>query len=75
MQLSVTRQGDFVIMEVTANAFLLHMVRNIAGVLQAIGAGIKPVEWGCRGAGKQGSKTGRRYRSCGWSLPGKSDIS
>jgi len=45
MQLSVTRQGDFVIMEVTANAFLLHMVRNIAGVLQAIGAGMKPAEW------------------------------
>lgn len=45
MHLSVTRQGDFVILDITANAFLLHMVRNIAGVLQAIGEGVKPVEW------------------------------
>jgi len=30
---------------VEANAFLHHMVRNIAGVLMAIGAGDRPVEW------------------------------
>ena len=31
--------GDFVLLEVTANAFLHHMVRNIAGLLIHIGAG------------------------------------
>jgi len=43
--LSVTRQRDFVIIEVEANAFLLHMVRNIVGVLFEIGEGIKPPDW------------------------------
>lgn len=30
---------------ITANAFLHHMVRNIAGVLIAIGCGDQPVQW------------------------------
>ena len=42
---NVSRQGDMVVIDIQANAFLHHMVRNIAGVLLAIGAGIKPVEW------------------------------
>ena len=75
MQLSVTRQGDFVIMEVPANAFLLHMVRNIAGVLQAIGAGMKPVEWAAEVLASKDQKAGRRYCSCRWSIPGESDLS
>lgn len=45
MALSVQRQGELVIMEIEANAFLLHMVRNIAGVLMEIGEGRKPVAW------------------------------
>ncbi|MBK8507475.1 MAG: tRNA pseudouridine(38-40) synthase TruA [Candidatus Competibacter sp.] len=44
-ELTVRRQGDGVVLEVEANAFLHHMVRNIAGVLMAIGAGERPVEW------------------------------
>ncbi|MCP5158177.1 MAG: tRNA pseudouridine(38-40) synthase TruA [Gammaproteobacteria bacterium] len=44
-KLNVRRQGDGVILDVKANAFLHHMVRNIAGVLIAIGAGDRPVEW------------------------------
>ena len=31
--------------DVQANAFLQHMVRNIAGVLMTIGAGEQPVAW------------------------------
>ena len=31
--------------DIQANAFLHHMVRNIAGTLMAIGRGEKPVEW------------------------------
>jgi tRNA pseudouridine38-40 synthase len=37
--LSVRRIGDFVLLEVTANAFLHHMVRNIAGLLMHVGHG------------------------------------
>ncbi len=43
--LDVSRSGDFVYLDVCANAFLHHMVRNIAGVLMTIGAGEKPIEW------------------------------
>jgi tRNA pseudouridine38-40 synthase len=38
-QLRVQRCGDFVLLEVTANAFLHHMVRNIAGLLIHVGSG------------------------------------
>lgn len=44
-QLSVLRRGDYLYLDVEANAFLHHMVRNIAGVLMAVGAGEQPVEW------------------------------
>lgn len=42
---TIQRQGDFVIFEIEANAFLHHMVRNIAGSLMKIGAGLREVEW------------------------------
>ncbi|MES2625761.1 MAG: tRNA pseudouridine(38-40) synthase TruA [Pseudomonadota bacterium] len=45
IELSVVRLGDYVVLEVEANAFLLHMVRNLVGVLLAIGDGRKPPEW------------------------------
>jgi len=38
-RLEVRRMGEFVLLEVTANAFLHHMVRNIAGLLIHIGTG------------------------------------
>ena len=44
-ELTVRRQGDGIVLEVEANAFLQHMVRNIAGVLLAIGGGDRPVAW------------------------------
>ena len=44
-ELIVRRQGDGVTLEVEANAFLHHMVRNIAGVLMAIGGGERPLAW------------------------------
>ncbi len=44
-QLQVTRTGDLVVIDITANAFLHHMVRNIAGVLIAIGSARHPVNW------------------------------
>jgi tRNA pseudouridine38-40 synthase len=44
-ELKVFRKDDLVIIDIQANAFLHHMVRNIAGVLMAIGAGEQPVGW------------------------------
>ena len=44
-EIEVTRRGELVIVTVCANAFLHHMVRNIAGVLIAIGTGERPVDW------------------------------
>lgn len=44
-RLDVSRQQDRVIIDVTADGFLHHMVRNIAGVLIAIGEGDRPVDW------------------------------
>lgn len=41
----VTRHQDHIIMEIQANAFLHHMVRNIMGVLLTIGKGTEPPEW------------------------------
>jgi tRNA pseudouridine38-40 synthase len=43
-RLAVTRRGDWVVLEITANAFLHHMVRNIAGLLMSIGHGESPAE-------------------------------
>jgi len=43
--IKVTRHGHFVVIEIQANAFLHHMVRNIVGVLMRIGAGLENPEW------------------------------
>jgi tRNA pseudouridine38-40 synthase len=44
-ELAVTRHGDFVMIHARADAFLHHMIRNIAGVLCTIGAGERPPVW------------------------------
>lgn len=44
-QIQVSRHGELVVIDLTANAFLHHMVRNIAGVLIAVGSGKHPVSW------------------------------
>ncbi len=43
--LHIVRRGDLIVLEVQANAFLHHMVRNIVGVLLAVGVGDKPTSW------------------------------
>lgn len=43
--LQVQRCGDLITLRVHANAFLHHMIRNIAGVLMAIGRGERPLAW------------------------------
>lgn len=42
--LSIHRRGAFVYMDITANAFLHHMVRTIIGTLLPVGAGAQPVD-------------------------------
>lgn len=43
--LTVRRRGEWLVIDVTANAFLHHMVRNIAGLLIAIGKGDADPSW------------------------------
>jgi len=43
--LHIIRRGDLIVIEVQANAFLHHMVRNMVGVLMSVGAGDKPATW------------------------------
>ncbi|AIU74911.1 tRNA pseudouridine synthase A [Hafnia alvei FB1] len=43
--LKVTRLGDYVIVDIKANAFVHHMVRNIVGSLMEIGCGNQPESW------------------------------
>ena len=43
--LKVIKAGDYIVLDVRANAFLHHMVRNIVGNLVYIGAGKHSVEW------------------------------
>ncbi|WP_395119037.1 tRNA pseudouridine(38-40) synthase TruA [Rhodanobacter sp. FW102-FHT14D06] len=45
LEISVRREGEHVMLEIEANAFLHHMVRNIAGSLLLVGRGEQPVEW------------------------------
>ncbi len=45
IELRISRQNSFVLIEIEANAFLHHMVRNVAGVLMRIGAGWEKPEW------------------------------
>jgi len=44
-RLEVEREGDWIAVEITANAFLHHMVRNLVGVLLEIGRGEQVPGW------------------------------
>ena len=43
--ITVSREGDWVFLDVSANAFLMHMVRNITGTLATIGQGEQRLDW------------------------------
>ncbi len=45
MHLKVTRHGHYVIVDIKANAFVHHMVRNIVGSLIVVGKGEQEPEW------------------------------
>lgn len=42
---SLNGQGPWLWLDITANAFLQHMVRNIVGSLIEVGCGKRPIEW------------------------------
>jgi tRNA pseudouridine38-40 synthase len=42
---SIIRYQDMIVFDIEANAFLMHMVRNIVGTLLYIGSGRNPVSW------------------------------
>ncbi|MGB7650776.1 MAG: tRNA pseudouridine(38-40) synthase TruA [Gallionella sp.] len=44
-QLDIYREGDMLIFDVSADAFLHHMVRNLVGCLVYVGKAKYPVEW------------------------------
>lgn len=44
-QIQVTRDGDHVLVDIQANAFLHHMVRNIVGSLLVVGRGERETGW------------------------------
>ena len=44
-KLQLERYEDWIVLSITANAFLQHMVRNITGVLVAIGKGEQSPSW------------------------------
>ncbi len=45
VRIAVRRDADRVEIGISANAFLHHMVRNVAGTLIAIGVGDRPASW------------------------------
>ena len=44
-QLGIQKQGDTIVFDLTANAFLHHMVRNIIGCLVYVGKGKHSPRW------------------------------
>jgi tRNA pseudouridine38-40 synthase len=62
-RLQVVRHDAWITIEACANAFLHHMVRNIAGVLIRVGAGDAPPEWAAE------VLAGRDRRSAGVTAP------
>jgi tRNA pseudouridine38-40 synthase len=58
-EIAISRDGENVSIEIEANAFLHHMVRNIVGSLLPIGRGEQPPEWlGILLAGRDRAKAG-----------------
>jgi tRNA pseudouridine38-40 synthase len=43
--ISISREQDFICFQITANAFLHHMVRNLVGSLVFVGKGRHPASW------------------------------
>ena len=73
-RLEVRRFGRWIRVRATANAFLHHMVRNLAGALVAVGIGRYPAEWVVRRAGCAGPIEGGTDTRRGGALPRASRV-
>ena len=66
MSIGVRRHGAFVVIDIRANAFLHHMVRNITGSLVEVGGGRKPEAWiGEILASRQRTRAGKNAPAAG----------
>ncbi|MCC7486108.1 MAG: tRNA pseudouridine(38-40) synthase TruA [Burkholderiales bacterium] len=45
LRCDLSRHGEWIVFDVSANAFLHHMVRNLVGALVEVGRGARPPEW------------------------------
>jgi len=65
-RVDIVRCGNWVVIEVCANAFLHHMVRNLVGSLLAIGDGRQPVDWLAEVLrGRDRTRAGETAPACG----------
>ncbi|MGH8530866.1 MAG: tRNA pseudouridine(38-40) synthase TruA [Nevskiales bacterium] len=63
LRVQVSRRGQIVELEIEANAFLHHMVRNIVGSLIEVGRDLRPIDW------TRELLAGRDRRSAGATAP------
>lgn len=67
----IARRGERVSIEVTANAFVYHMVRNLVGTLVEIGRGRRPYTWAAELlAGRDRTRAGATAPAAGLMLVG-----
>jgi tRNA pseudouridine38-40 synthase len=70
-EIAVARDGDEVTIEIEANAFLHHMVRNIVGSLLPVGRGEQPPQWiAALLAGRERAQAGPTAPSAGLTFLG-----
>ena len=62
----ITRQGDLLVFDFEASAFLHHMVRNLVGTLVYVGKGAHPPAWvGELLAGRDRTRAAPTFEACG----------
>ena len=67
----IMRNGDVLVFDFEANAFLHHMVRNIVGALVSVGKGAHPPDWlGELLAGRDRARAAPTFEACGLYLVG-----
>ncbi|SPW53487.1 tRNA pseudouridine synthase A [Escherichia coli] len=74
MHINVTRHGPYVVVDIKANAFVHHMVRNIVGSLMEVGAHNQPESWIGRVAGGKGQNAGGSNGKSGRAVSGRGGL-
>ena len=71
----VYRSGHLIVLDVCANAFLHHMIRNFAGVLMSIGCGDAEPEWAKEVLEAKDRREGGYYSPTFWALFCRCEVS